>query len=364
MKTPLRLYSDAIKDGQVIPDPVQEHAVDILEKLHQNLIKMALKRKSFSHKILGKKGQPPKSVYMFGDVGRGKSMLMDLFASCSPLPTRTSRVHFHQFMQDIHTQLHELRQDGANTSDALAPIAAKMAKEIDILCFDEFFVTNIADAMILQRLLELLLKHRIVLVATSNRHPDALYKNGLQRERFMDCIELIKEKFEIVEVNGKTDYRTTKQKEDTKYLYPLNNKNTETLRALFKKHINNKTPRAKKIIAKGREIKIAQSGKKTAYVTFDEMCRENRGTSDFLAITKNFDTLFLEGIPQLKDEDRNEASRFVTLVDTLYEKKINFYCSAATPPDELYVKGEGSFEFQRTASRLKEMSSQNWQKTD
>lgn len=294
------------------------------------------------------------SVYIWGDVGRGKSMLMDMFAACLPDGFPYRRLHYHAFMAEIHHQLHEQRKAGADTTDALKPVALGYAMTLRLLCLDEFQVTDIADAMILSRLFTLLLDAGLVIVTTSNRPPEDLYKDGLQRQNFLKFIDLVKARFQVLHLESPHDYRMQKLQGHPTYFTPADN--IAELKSIFDS-LCTLPPVPCTLTIHAREVILPITTGDTAWCHFDELCRQPLGAEDYAELATEFHTIFLIGIPQLTREDRNEAKRFVTLIDTLYEHKTRLLCSADTLPEQIYPSGDGSFEFARTISRLREMGS-------
>src|SRR5262245_8080368 len=305
--------------------------------------------------------QGPHGLYIWGPVGRGKSMLMDLFFSDAPV-ARKRRVHFHEFMLEVHDRLHRRREELAAKgappeADTIVPVAKEIAAETRLLCFDEFQVTNIADAMILGRLFETLFDEGVTVVATSNRAPDDLYKDGLQRDRFMPFIDLLKKRLEILELGGGHDYRMDRLRELDVYLTPLgawaNAKLDEAFRALSGGADGD--PRV--LRTQGRDVAVPRAAPGVAMAHYLDWCAKPMGAADFLCIADHFHTVIVADIPKMGPDSQDKAARFVTMIDTFYEKKVKFICSAAATADKLYVEGDGSFEFQRTVSRLMEMQS-------
>ncbi len=316
---------------------------------------------------LGKAKPAVRGLYMWGGVGRGKSMLMDVFYDQLP-GDHKRRVHFHAFMQDVHEHIHHWRalspkqrknQDnyvrGAG-DDPIAPTAKALAKHASVLCFDEFHVTDIADAMILSRLFKALFARGVTVIATSNRSPDTLYKDGLNRGLFLPFIELLKEKMVIHEFADGMDHRLRKLQKAPVYYSPLSAQADKFVDAAWARLIRPATAKKTALKVQGRTLTLlAASG--TARASFDDLCGAALGAADYLVIARTFTTLIIEHIPTLGPQNRNEAKRFVTLVDALYESKTKLIISAAAAPDKLYQKGNGSFEFKRTSSRLIEMQS-------
>jgi cell division protein ZapE len=298
---------------------------------------------------------PPQGLYIVGAVGRGKSMLMDLFFASAPVE-RKRRVHFHAFMLEVHARLHAWRKANAGdatTRDPLPIIARDLAEQAWLLCFDEFQVTNIADAMILARLLQGLLEHGVVVVTTSNTAPDDLYADGLQRESFLPAIALIKERLDLLSLDGDIDYRRARIKGMTVYHAPLGP--AAHAEGAFARLTDGEAGRPETVYVQGRTLRISRAARGVAWATFSELCERAVGVADYIALAELFHTLIVEGIPTLKPEQRNEARRFVTLVDALYEHRVKLIATAAAPPDALYPVGEHQAEFRRTASRLHEM---------
>lgn len=313
---------------------------------------------------------PPKGLYLWGGVGRGKSMLMDMFFNAAKTSPK-SRVHFHAFMQDIHGRIAAWRKLSAKQrrtqpnyvrgagDDPIAPAAKAIASEATLLCFDEFHVTDITDAMILSRLFTALFKRGVVVVATSNRAPDELYKDGLNRQLFLPFIELLKDQLDIFAFNGDEDHRLRKLNKAPIYYSPLGRKTDKSIETIWQRLIRPSVPLMQTLNVQGREIDLL-SASGTARSSFSELCDRALGAADYLAIAKNFSTLILENVPIMGEENRNEAKRFVTLIDALYESKTNLVMSAAAEPDKLYPAGDGAFEFKRTVSRLIEMRSDEY----
>ena len=353
--------------GEVHPDPVQEKIVLRLQAVHEQLAAMAVEPPKPG--LLARLGlvsapkppQGPHGLYIWGPVGRGKSMLMDLFFADAPV-AKKRRVHFHEFMLEVQARLHSRREklaaEGAPPeADTIVPIAREIAQQTRLLCFDEFQVTNIADAMILARLFETLFGEGITVIATSNRKPDDLYKDGLQRDRFLPFIDLIKQRLEILELGGEHDYRLDRLRNFDVYLTPsgawANAKLDEAFRALS----GGAEGEPRVLRTQGRDVDIPRAAPGVAMAHYLDWCAKPMGAADFLCIAEHFHTVIVADIPKMGPDSQDKASRFVTMIDTFYEKKVKFICSAATAPSGLYVEGDGAFEFQRTVSRLMEMQS-------
>jgi len=309
----------------------------------------------------------PNGLYIWGSVGRGKSMLMDMFFE-ETLSQKKSRVHFHAFMQDIHKRIAHWRKLSPRErrsqpnyvrgvgDDPIAPTAKAIASETILLCFDEFHVTDITDAMILSRLFTALLERGVVVVATSNRAPDDLYKDGLNRQLFLPFIDLLKQKLDVLAMGGSEDHRLRKLQKAPLYYSPLGAKSDASIETIWQRLIKPNAPSMQTLKVHGREIHLlAASG--TARANFSDLCDRALGAADYLEIARNYTTLILENIPKMGPHNRNEAKRFVTLIDALYENKTKLVISADAPPEQLYDAGDGAFEFERTASRLAEMRS-------
>ena len=354
--------------GEVHPDPIQERVVQRLQAVYDQLAVMAahVPARPGLFARLGLFGVPkppagPPGLYIWGPVGRGKSMLMDLFFADAPV-ARKRRVHFHEFMLEVQERLHRRREklaaEGAPPeADTIVPIAREIAADARLLCFDEFQVTNIADAMILARLFETMFDEGITVIATSNRKPDDLYKDGLQRDRFEPFIDLVKQRLEILELGGDHDYRTDRLRNFDVYLTPpgawANAKLDEAFRALS----GGADGEPRVLRTQGRDVDVPRAAPGVAMAHFLDWCAKPMGAADFLCIAANFHTVIVADIPRMGPDSQDKAVRFVTMIDEFYEKKVKFICSAATAPSGLYVVGDGSFEFQRTISRLMEMQS-------
>lgn len=359
-------YENLIGLEKIKDDAAQRQIIEKLQKLsvllegHFGREKGRVLRKiiPFPNKNHGIRG-----LYIYGDVGRGKSMLMDLFFHKLKVKHK-QRVHFHAFMLDIHARLYRWRsenRDNITASDPIPSLAKDIAKYAMILCFDEMQVSDITDAMILGRLFTELFKNGVVVVATSNRHPNDLYKDGLQRERFLPFIALIKEKLEVISLDSQIDYRLQHLKSlENVYSYPIDSKSKEFLSNAFAKLTFGAKPTARCLNVIGRQIIIAKTHGDVAWARFSDLCEKPLGAADYIEIAREFGTLILQDVPQMTKENRNEAKRFVTLIDELYERKVKLICTAAAAPDALYVAGDGSFEFQRTVSRLIEMQSEQY----
>lgn len=303
-----------------------------------------------------KKAPPPiKGLYMWGGVGRGKSMLMDLAFQQIDVPKK--RWHFHAFMQWVHAEMTEARK--RNVDDAIAPVAAKLVDSIRFLAFDEMQITDITDAMIVGRLFEALFAAGVVVVTTSNRVPDDLYKDGLNRDLFLPFIAMIKDRLVVHELVAAKDYRQGRMAGAERYFTPISSASRAAINDVWQQLSHGKCePLTLRV--KGREVVFPQFHNGVARAKFFDLCGKPLGAADYLALAEAVRVLVLEDIPQLGRSNFNEAKRFVTLIDALYEAKVQLICSAAAMPEMLYIEGEGTFEFERTASRLREMQAAGW----
>jgi cell division protein ZapE len=360
----LARYESLVTAGELRPDPDQRAAAVRLQAM-QDALQAVPPRGSLLWRMMGRdaKPEPVRGLYMFGGVGRGKSMLMDLFYDSVTIQ-RKIRVHFHEFMQDIHARLRVERDK--MEGDPIPPVARQFTDNYRLIAFDEMVVNNSADAMIMSRLFTAIIEAGVTVVATSNRPPDDLYKDGLNREHFLPFIELIKQRLDVQSLNGPTDYRLERLSGTSTWHVPNGAQATAALREAFFRMTDYSpddaahVPSGEVAISGGRSIHVPKSLKGVAVFSFKKLCTEARGAPDYLAIARRYHTVFLVGIPQLGPENRNEAARFVTLIDALYEMKVKLIASADAEPMDLYSSGDGRFEFDRTISRLMEMQSDSY----
>ena len=361
MTTVLARYERLIAASELKPDPVQRRVVERLDRL-ANELRDAPRKGSVLWRMLGRRPDPVRGVYLWGGVGRGKSMLMDLLADCAVGPKR--RVHFHEFMLEVHERLRSEREK--EEGDPIPPVAAALADEAKLLAFDELVVNNMADAAILSRLFTALIDAGTTIVATSNRPPADLYKDGLNRQLFLPFIALIEQRLDVIALQGPVDYRLERLGGFPTWYWPLGPDATSAVsRAFFRltdyppedrAHV----PSTDLALPGGRALHVPKALKGVGVFSFKRLCGEPRGAPDYLAIARAFHTVILVGIPVLTPDRRNEAARFVTLIDALYERRVKLIAAAAAPPRALYPAGDGAFEFERTVSRLIEMQSADY----
>jgi cell division protein ZapE len=367
-KSPLEHYRALSETGELKPDEAQWRAAAALDALYRKLKTYRPRRRRLFSVGASDPENELKGVYLHGEVGRGKSFLMDLFFAGVSLPKKR-RVHFNAFMAETHQRIHEWRTLSEDEREArpefvrdagddpIAPVAKRIASEATLLAFDEFQVSDVADAMILGRLFEKLFAQGVIIVATSNTPPQRLYEGGINRGLFLPFIAMIEEKMQIIELNGGRDYRLDRMGDINVYITPLTPDADEAMDAAWQRLTDAKrgVPTAMTVLQ--RKLVVPQTANGVARFTFDALCREPLGAADYVALAKAFHTILIDRIPSFAPEDRNAARRFTLLVDTLYDERVKLVCSAAAPPSELCSRCEDADWFKRTASRLIEMQS-------
>jgi cell division protein ZapE len=361
-------YAALVAAGEIEPDPAQEAALAMLAQLETRLATHQLARKSSSLGwLFGRQEtkEPVKGLYLHGEVGRGKTMLMDLFFEASPVRQKR-RAHFHEFMADVHERVHRYRQKlkrgEVKGDDPIAPVAAAIAEEASLLCFDEFHVTDIADAMILGRLFTRLFEQGVVVVATSNVAPEDLYRDGLNRGLFLPFIALLKERMAVMRVDARTDFRLEKLSGVPVWHVPADAAADAALDDAWRRLTGGHQGAAHEIVSKGRVIQVPRAAMGVARFSFADLCERPLGALDYLKIAHEFHTLVIDHVTVMDFSRRNEAKRFIILIDTLYDQAVKLVASAQAEPGALYPESDGfeALEFKRTASRLIEMRSQSY----
>jgi cell division protein ZapE len=371
-RSPREAYRELVDGGTIEPDPAQAEAVGELQRLYDAL-RLGAPAQAPRQRRLGRLvsrlfGEPeaapeqtaPKGIYLYGDVGRGKSMLMDMFFAGAPA-ARKRRVHFHAFMLEVHRTIHGWRKaakaEGREIADPIPLLADKIAAESPLLCFDEFHVTDVADAMILSRLFTALLARGVVVVATSNWPPELLYKDGLQRESFLPFVALVRERLAVIELKAAKDYRMARMIGHPVYFAPLGAAADHALDDAFARLTDGAEGTPLTLSVDRRTLPVPRQARGTARLSYDLLCREPRAAADFIALAQAFHAVILQGVPRLPADRRDETKRFMLLIDTLYEHRTKLVMAAEAPPHDLYRGSTLAFEFRRTASRLNEMQS-------
>lgn len=366
-KGPRPRYNALVDAGTLDVDPAQDVAIDRLQALHDALKNYEPGRRG----LFGRTKPAPKGLYFWGGVGRGKTLLMDIFFNNTQYPAKR-RVHFHEFMQETHERIAAWRAaddkikrrhrgyDRKAPDDPMPPVAHDIAREAALLCFDEFQVSDIADAMILGRLFEALFQKGVVVVATSNRAPDDLYSDGLNRQLFLPFIARLRGQLEIIELQAAKDYRLAKLEQAPVYYQPLESAAGAAMDAAWANMICGAHERQEQIMVKGRQLIAQRTARGAARFDFNDLCGKPLGAADYIALSRRYGALFIDHIPIMGPDMRNEAKRFVALIDTIYDTRTKLVCSADGEPEMLYQAGDGAFEFERTASRLVEMRSADY----
>ena len=371
-KTPSSIlfkYRQLVASGGLEEDVAQLAVIGRLDSVNQDLAERKLANKSSSLGWLFSKRKSAwtnvKGLYIWGSVGRGKTMLMDLFFDASNI-RRKQRVHFHEFMADVHDRIHAhreaLKRGEATGDDPIVPVANAIADEVRLLCFDEFTVRDIADAMIMRRLFTQLFARQVVIIATSNVDPDDLYQDGLRRADFMPFIDLLKENVNVAKLDARTDFRLEKLGNKPVYSHPLNEASAAQFDELWKTITSGERPQRLELTIKGRQVEVPMAALGAARFAFADLCEKPLGATDYLKIAQSFHTVFIAGIPSFTSEKRNEAKRFINLIDTLYDVGVKLVVTADGPPIELNagLREVEAFEFDRTVSRLIEMQSDEY----
>jgi cell division protein ZapE len=367
---PLPAYRAKVAAGELAPDAAQQLAAERLQALWVRLRGYnppprpanggGLLGRLLRRKPTDEGGEDrPDGLYLVGEVGRGKSMLMDLFFAAADVP-RKQRIHFHRFMQNVHTRFHAFKRAHPETEDPIPPLADSIAADAALLCFDEFQVNDIADAMILGRLFQALFERGVVVVATSNTAPDDLFKGQPGRDAFLPFIALIKQKLDVLMLDAGRDFRRARLRGMRTWHVPADARAERALDAAFAELTGNAPPRPTTLTVMGRKLVVPLAAEGVARFDFSALCGTALGAGDYLALATHFHTLILDGIPRLSPDNYDVARRFIVLVDTLYDHRVKLLASAAATPDQLYLRGENARMFERTASRLDEMQSQDW----
>ena len=356
---PLQRYRLDIDKNRIIPDPFQLSVVERAQSLYGELVNAAAKKKSFAKRFLarvsGERIQPVRGLYLWGSVGSGKTYIVDAFYDCLPFDNKL-RVHFHRYMQWVHAELKQLK----DVEEPLRRVADKLAEDVSIICFDEFHVSDITDAMLLSGLFHALFNRGVTLVATSNEPPEKLYWDGLQRERFLPAIELIKQHTHIVNLDTGVDYRLRYLDQAEIYHYPLGADGREKLAESFENIAPEISRTDSSIEIEGREINVKRLASGVVWFDFHQLCDGPRGAADYIEIARQFQTVFIENVPKMDDADNDRVKRFITMVDEYYDRNVKLIVTAEARPEELYAGNRLAKAFERTVSRLVEMQSRDY----
>jgi len=356
-RTLIEIHEDEVAAGRLRPDPAQRAVLPLLEAIRTR-IETPPKRGPLAA-LFGRKGagDGPKGLYLWGGVGRGKSMLMDMMAAATEAPG-VERVHFHAFMQGVHRGMHAARARGV--TDALAPVADDLVARVRLFCLDEMQIIDITDAMVVGRLFQRLFDAGVIVVTTSNRPPEDLYKDGLNRGVFLPFIDLIRARMEVIELESPTDYRQHRLTGGQVWFAPSDGSARAAIGAIWADLTGGAAGGPMVLRVNGRDVQLDQVANGVVRASFWDLCGRPLGPADYLAIAGAVRVVLLEDIPRMSAANYNEAKRFVTLIDALYEGRVRLVASAADDPERLYLEGVGSFEFERTASRLREMQAADW----
>lgn len=350
-------YQQRVDAGSIQDDEVQREVLARLQLLSDTLEAREMLMRNPISRLLKRFTPLPRGLYIWGNVGRGKSMVMDLFFAHAPV-TKKRRIHFHAFMQEVHQRMHEHRKKG---QDPVVALAAEIAAGAQLLCFDELQATDPADATLLFRLFDGLFARGVVVVSTSNRPVASLYTGGVQKERFAKFISLLEQHMHVFALSSATDYRYMQlQSLEKVYFWPLGAAANAALENAVDFVCDDAVAKADSLMVQGRKLDFVRYGKSMGAFSFAQLCAQAMGPADYLALAAGLDTVIVTGIPKLSAEMRNESKRFVTLIDVLYEQKVVLLCTADAAPEALYLEGDGHFEFQRTVSRLVEMQSKGY----
>jgi cell division protein ZapE len=358
---PLPAFRAMVAAGELAPDAAQERVAERLNTLWQKLrgYDPVPRNGSLFSRLLRPAPEPPNGLYIVGEVGRGKSMLMDLFFAAAAV-RRKQRIHFHRFMQNVHQRFHAFKQEHPEIDDPIPPLADSIAGEAALLCFDEFQVNDIADAMILGRLFQALFERGVVVVATSNIAPDDLFKGQPGRDAFLPFIALIKQRVDVVMMDAGRDFRRERMRGMRTWLVPADGRADRELDRAFSELTNGAEGKPETLRVMGRKFVVPLAAEGVARFDFETLCGAALGPGDYLAVATRYHTLILDGVPRLSPDNYDKARRFIILVDTLYDHRVKLLASADAMPDQLYQRGENAKMFERTASRLDEMQSADW----